>query len=106
MYAATKVPRPTDQAQAGCYAVLPTIALNSGPEGYGGKDPNACVCACVRACVCVCVCVMYQQSLSLLIGQISGEQSSGQVRFCVLFLREKKARISRTGEVGGGQGIY
>lgn len=94
MYAATKVPRPTDQAQAGFYAVIPTVALNSGPEGYGGKDPNACVC------------VMYHQSLRLLIGQISGAQSSGQVRFCVLFLREKKARISRTGEVGGGQGIH
>ena len=58
--------------------------------------------ACVCVCVCVCVCEMYHQSLRLLIGQISQAQSSGQVRFCVLFLREKKARISRTCAVGGG----
>ena len=88
MYAATKVPRPTDRAQAGCHAVIPTVALNSGPEVMAEKT---------GMCVCVCVYVMFHQSLKLLIGQISGAQSSGQVRFCVLFLRAKKARISRTG---------
>ena len=89
MYAATKVPRPRDRAQAGCHAVIPTVALNSGPEVMVEKT-RMCV------CVCVCVCVMFHQSLKLLIGQISGAQSSAQVRFCV-FLRAKKARISRTG---------